>query len=70
MLRDEHRLLREALREFAQARLAPFAAEWDRQHAFPAQALRELAALGAFGIAVPEQYGGACLDYSGGGVAL
>jgi butyryl-CoA dehydrogenase len=70
MLRDEHRLLREALREFAQARLAPFAAEWDRQHTFPKQALRELAGLGAFGIAVPEEYGGAGRDYTAVAVAL
>ena len=70
MVRDEHRLLREALREFAQARLAPFAAQWDREHTFPKEALRELAALGAFGIAVPEQYGGAGMDYTAVAVAL
>ena len=70
MVRDEHRLLREALREFAQARLAPFAAQWDREHTFPKEALRELAALGAFGIAVPEQYGGAGMDYTAVAIAL
>ena len=70
MVRDEHRLLREALREFAQARLAPFAAQWDREHTFPKEALRELAGLGAFGIAVPEQYGGAGMDYTAVAVAL
>ena len=70
MVRDEHRLLREALREFAQARLAPFAAQWDREHTFPKEALRELGALGAFGIAVPEQYGGAGMDYTAVAIAL
>jgi alkylation response protein AidB-like acyl-CoA dehydrogenase len=70
MIHDEHRLLRDALREFAQARLAPFAAQWDREHTFPKEALRELAALGAFGIAVPEQYGGAGMDYTAVAVAL
>ena len=70
MVRDEHRLLREALREFAQARLAPFAAQWDREHTFPKAALRELAALGVFGIAVPEPYGGAGMDYTAVAVAL
>ena len=70
MLREEHRLLRDSLREFAAARLAPFAAEWDRTHAFPGEALQELAALGAFGIAVPEEFGGAGMDYTSLAIAL
>ncbi|GMV59415.1 MAG: acyl-CoA dehydrogenase [Betaproteobacteria bacterium] len=70
MLKEEHRLLRESLREFAQARLAPFAAEWDRRHLFPQDALHELAQLGAFGIAVPEEWGGAGMDYTALAVAL
>ncbi|MGE5336935.1 MAG: acyl-CoA dehydrogenase family protein [Gemmatimonadota bacterium] len=70
MLNEEHRLLRDSLRDFAQARLAPFAAQWDRDHTFPKEALKELAALGAFGIAVPEQYGGAGMDYTALAVAL
>jgi len=44
MLTDEHRLLRDTLRDFAQQRLAPFAAEWDRNATFPKEALAELAA--------------------------
>ncbi len=70
MLKEEHRLLRDSLREFAQSRLAPFAAQWDRDHTFPKDALKELAALGAFGIAVPEEYGGAGMDYTALAVAL
>jgi hypothetical protein len=70
VLRDEHRLLRESLREFSAQRLAPFAADWDRNHTFPREALRELAALGAFGIAVPEEWGGAGMDYTAVAVAL
>jgi len=70
MLKEEHRLLREALHEFAATRLAPNAAQWDRDHAFPKEALAELAALGTFGIAVPEEYGGAGMDYTALAVAL
>jgi len=70
MLKEEHRLLREALREFAATRLAPNAAKWDREHTFPKEALAELAALGTFGIAVPEEYGGAGMDYTALAVAL
>jgi butyryl-CoA dehydrogenase len=70
MLREEHLLLQSALREFAAARLAPNAAKWDRDHTFPKDALRELADLGTFGIAVPEAYGGADMDYTAVAVAL
>jgi alkylation response protein AidB-like acyl-CoA dehydrogenase len=70
MLAEEHRLLRESLREFAAQRLAPHAAAWDRNASFPREALKELAALGAYGIAVPEGYGGAGMDYTALAVAL
>ena len=70
LLSEEHRLLRDTLREFAAQRLAPFAAQWDREHGFPAEQLKELAALGAFGIAVPDQWGGAGMDYTAIAVAL
>ena len=70
MLSEEHLLLRDSLREFAQARLAPNAAAWDRDHTFPQDVLRELAQMGCYGIAVPEAYGGAGMDYTAVAVAL
>ncbi len=70
MLAEEHLQLRDALRDFASQRLAPFAAEWDRDATFPQEALKELAALGTFGIAVPEEHGGAGMDYTALAVAL
>lgn len=63
ILNDEHQMIRDAVRSFAQERLAPQAAKWDKEAHFPKEELAELAALGAFGVAVPEQYGGAGLDY-------
>src|SRR6476661_1222161 len=63
ILSEEHQMIRDALRSFSQERLAPNAARWDREHYFPKNELKELAQLGAFGVAVPEQYGGAGLDY-------
>jgi len=59
----EQEMIREAMRDFAQERLTPFAAAWDREHRFPKEALEELAGLGAFGMVVPEAWGGAGLDY-------
>jgi butyryl-CoA dehydrogenase len=51
------------VRAFAQEQLWPHAARWDREHHFPREAHRGLAALGAYGICVPEAYGGAAMDY-------
>jgi alkylation response protein AidB-like acyl-CoA dehydrogenase len=63
ILTEEHQMIRDALRSYSQERLAPNAARWDREQYFPKDELKELAQLGAFGVAVPEEYGGAGLDY-------
>ena len=46
ILNDEQQMVRDTARAFAQDKLAPFAAEWDREHKFPADALTEMASLG------------------------
>jgi butyryl-CoA dehydrogenase len=63
VLSEQHEMIRDALRIFSQERLAPNAARWDKEHHFPKEELKGLAALGAFGVAVPEELGGAGLDY-------
>ena len=63
ILNEEQTMIQEALRSFSRERLAPNAARWDKEHHFPKAELQELAALGAFGVAVPEALGGAGLDY-------
>ncbi|MEW5888517.1 MAG: acyl-CoA dehydrogenase [Pseudomonadota bacterium] len=70
LLTQEQEMIRDAMRQFAAERLAPFAAEWDRHCTFPREALKELAGLGAFGMAVPERWGGAGLDYLSLAIAL
>ncbi len=69
-LNDEQAMIRDSVRSFAQAELAPNAARWDREHTFPRQALRGLGDLGVMGIVVPERWGGAGLDYVSLAVAL
>src|SRR5207244_4346144 len=64
-LTDEQRMLRDVARDFARARLAPFAAERDREERFPAAAVAELGKLGFMGMLVPEAYGGAGADHVG-----
>jgi alkylation response protein AidB-like acyl-CoA dehydrogenase len=63
LLTPDQEMIREAVRAFSQEQLWPHAARWDREHVFPREAHRGLAALGAYGICVPEIYGGAQLDY-------
>ena len=63
LLTEDQRLIRDAVRAFAQEQLWPHAPAWDKAHAFPAEAHQGLAQLGAYGICVPEEYGGAGLDY-------
>lgn len=63
LLSDDHRLIRDAVRDFAQAEIAPHAASWAREARFPRDALHGLATLGCLGIAVPTQWNGAGLDY-------
>src|ERR671937_192108 len=65
----EHAEIREAVRRYAREQLAPHAARWDREEEFPREALQGLAAMGLYGITVPEQWGGAGLDYSAMAIA-
>lgn len=70
ILTQEQEMIRDMLRTFAQERLAPTAGERDRTHEFPAALLRELGELGALGMVVPEEWGGAGLDYVSLALAL
>jgi alkylation response protein AidB-like acyl-CoA dehydrogenase len=70
ILSDDQRMIRDTLRDFARERLAPNAAQWDREGTFPVEALRELATLGVWGMVVPEEWGGPGLDYVSLAVAI
>ena len=63
LLTQDQEMIRDAVRDFAQAELWPHAARWDKEHYFPKEAHQGLAALGAYGICVPEEWGGADLNY-------
>ena len=62
LLSDRHRMIGEAVRKFADERIRPQAQAFDEAEAFPAEIYREMAALGLFGITVPEAMGGAGAD--------
>ena len=63
LLSADQEAIRDAVRDFAQAELWPNAPKWDHDHSFPKDVHQGLAALGAYGICVPEEHGGAGLDY-------
>src|SRR3981081_2377138 len=58
-LSDDHRLLRDTVREFARQEIAPVAEELDRTKSFPYQIVKRLGELDLMGIPFPEEYGGA-----------
>ncbi len=61
-LSDEHKMLREATRDFAKNEISPIAAEFDESGEFPITTIRKMGEMGLMGIEVPEQYGGAGMD--------
>ncbi|MCB0161586.1 MAG: acyl-CoA dehydrogenase family protein, partial [Caldilineaceae bacterium] len=62
-LNDEQRMIQDSVRKFAREKILPNARDWDRQGFFPRELLREMGQLGYLGVPVPEEYGGAGLDY-------
>lgn len=70
MLSEELSMIRDSVRAYVAERVAPHAARWDREGTFPKEALEGLAELGCYGVAVPERWGGAGLDYTALAVIL
>ncbi|MBB5500343.1 acyl-CoA dehydrogenase family protein [Paraburkholderia sp. MM5384-R2] len=62
VLDQDHLMVRDALRTFVREEITPYAAQWDRERTFPRDVHRQLAELGAYGVLVPEAYGGAGMD--------
>ena len=70
LLTEEQQSVQEMARRFAQERLAPGSERWDREHEYPAEAIREMAELGFFGMLVPEDWDGNASGYLSYAVAL
>jgi butyryl-CoA dehydrogenase len=62
VLDQDHTMIRDAVRTFVREAITPYAAAWDRERTFPKDVHRQLAELGAYGVLVPQEYGGAGLD--------
>ncbi|RJG41825.1 acyl-CoA dehydrogenase [Mesorhizobium sp. DCY119] len=63
MLTEEQGMVRDMARRFAQERLKPFSAEWDRKKTFPRDRIQEMGELGLMGMLVPETLGGSKTDF-------
>lgn len=61
-LSEEHEMIRDAAREFAQNEIAPIAADFDESGEFPEATISAAGELGFMGVEIPEAYGGAGLD--------
>jgi glutaryl-CoA dehydrogenase (non-decarboxylating) len=68
-LNEEQRLLEQSVREWAAREVAPRIRELDRAHKFDRNILPQMASLGLLGISVPQEYGGAGMDYISLGLA-
>lgn len=62
LLTDEHKLVRDAAREWVKRDVSPIIEDYAQRAEFPKQIIKGLADIGAFGPYIPEQYGGAGLD--------
>lgn len=61
-LPEQHRILRQTVRDFCEREVRPKAREWDREERFPHEIVPKLAELGLLGIRIPEEYGGSAMD--------
>src|SRR5512144_1038853 len=59
---QEHEMIRQAARDFAQKEIGPIAAEFDETGEFPLETIRKMGEMGFMGIEVSEEYGGAGMD--------
>lgn len=62
-LTEDQRLIRDMARQFAQAELAPRAAEWDKNGWIDSSVIEQMGELGLLGMVVPEEWGGSYVDY-------
>jgi short/branched chain acyl-CoA dehydrogenase len=61
---EEQESFRKVVRDFAEAEIAPYAEQWDRDHTFPVATVRAMGDLGLFGLPFPEEYGGSGSDFT------
>src|SRR6187399_1975033 len=70
LLTEEHRLIRESVRNYVKKEISPIIEDYAQRAEFPQQIVKQLGDLGCFGPTIPEQYGGGGLDYISYGLMM
>ncbi len=70
LLTEEHKLIRETVRNYVKKEISPIIEDYAQKAEFPQQIVKQLGELGCFGPTVPEQYGGGGLDYISYGLMM
>jgi glutaryl-CoA dehydrogenase len=70
LLSDEHKLIRDAVREWVDRSVMPIIDNAAQNHTFPQHLIKEMGKIGAFGPYIPEKYGGAGMDQVAYGVIM
>ncbi len=70
LLTEEHKLIRESVRNYVKKEISPIIEDYAQRAAFPQQIIKQLGDLGCFGPTVSEQYGGGGLDYISYGIMM
>ncbi|WP_371327591.1 acyl-CoA dehydrogenase family protein [Mucilaginibacter sp. PPCGB 2223] len=70
LLSEEHKLIRASARDWVKRELSPIIEDYAQRAEFPKQVIKGLAGIGAFGPTIPEEYGGAGLDYIAYGILM
>jgi glutaryl-CoA dehydrogenase len=70
LLSEEHKLVRDAVRNYVKKEISPIIEDFAERAAFPEHIVKQLGDLGCFGPTVPQQYGGGGLDYISYGLMM
>ena len=70
LLTEEHKLVRESVRNYVKKEISPIIEDYAQRAEFPQQIVKQMGELGVFGPTIPEQYGGGELDYISYGLMM
>ncbi|WP_299704798.1 acyl-CoA dehydrogenase family protein [uncultured Pontibacter sp.] len=70
LLTEEHRLIRQTLRDFVKREISPNIEQWAQDAHFPSEIVKKFGDVGAFGPTIPTEYGGGGLDYISYGIIM
>ncbi|MBF9253305.1 acyl-CoA dehydrogenase family protein [Pontibacter sp. 172403-2] len=70
LLTDEHKLIRQTMRDFVKREISPYIEQWAQEAHFPSEIVKKFGEVGAFGPTIPAEYGGGGLDYISYGIIM